>query len=154
MIVGGGIAGLTAAHRLNQARRDFVLLELEREAGGNAACGANAVSAYPWSAHYVPLPNAEATEVLALLEEFGVLTGWSANGLPIYDETMLCADPVERLFTRGRWQEGLVPQTGISADDRRQYDEFFAQMETWRTATGGDGRRAFAIPVDLSSRDP
>ncbi len=154
VVVGGGIAGLTAAHHLQKDGRDFVLLELEREPGGNAACGANAVSAYPWGAHYVPLPNVESTEVLALLEEFGVLTAWSADGLPIYDETMLCAEPVERLFTRGRWQEGLVPQTGVSADDRRQYDEFFAQMEKWRAATGGDGRRAFAIPVDLSSRDP
>ena len=154
VIVGGGIAGLTAAHHLGKDGRDFMLLELEAETGGNAACGVNSVSAYPWGAHYVPLPNAETTEVLSLLEDFGVLTGRSADGLPTYDETMLCADPMERLFTRGRWQEGLLPQTGISADDRRQYDEYFAQMETWRAATGSDGRRAFAIPVDLSSRDP
>ena len=152
VVVGGGIAGLTAAHRLQKSGRDFLLLELEREPGGNSASGANAVSAYPWGAHYVPLPNAECTEVFALLEEFGAITGWR-DGLPIYDETMLCADPMERLFTRGRWQDGLLPQIGVSADDRRQYEEFFAQMETWRAATGSDGRRAFAIPVDLSSRD-
>ena len=153
VIIGGGIAGLTAAHRLQKSGRDFLLLELEREPGGNSASGANAVSAYPWGAHYVPLPNAECTEVLALLEEFGAITGWR-NGLPIYDETMLCADPMERLFTHGRWQDGLIPQIGLTAEDRRQYEEFFAQMETWRTAKGSDGRRAFTIPLDLSSRDP
>ena len=153
VIIGGGIAGLTAAHRLQKSGRKFLLLELENAPGGNSASGANSVSAYPWGAHYVPIPNAESTEVLALLEEFGAITGWR-DGLPFYDETMLCADPMERLFTHGRWQDGLLPQIGITADDRRQYDEFFAQMETWRAAKDRDGCRAFAIPVDLSSRDP
>ena len=40
VIVGGGIAGLSAAWRLQQRGfRDFVLLEMEREAGGNARSG-------------------------------------------------------------------------------------------------------------------
>jgi len=154
VIIGGGIAGLTAAHRLRKSGREFVLLELEHGPGGSSASGENAVSAYPWGAHYVPLPNAESTEVLALLEEFGVITGHDGAGLPIYDETVLCADPMERLFSKGRWHEGLTPQVGLTAEDRRQYDSFFAQMETWRATRGTDGRRAFAIPVDLSSRDP
>lgn len=153
VIIGGGIAGLTAAHRLQKSARNFLILELESSPGGNSTSGENVISAYPWGAHYVPLPNAECTEVLALLEEFGAITGWR-DGLPIYDETMLCADPMERLFTHGRWQDGLIPQIGLTADDRRQYEEFFAQMETWRTAKGSDGRRAFTIPLDLSSRDP
>ena len=56
--------------------------------------------------------------------------------------------------TRGRWQEGLLPQIGISDDDRRQYDEFFARMDHSAAMRGSDGRPAFAIPLDLSSRDP
>lgn len=154
VIVGGGIAGLTAAHRLHQSGREFVLLELEATPGGNSAFGENTVSAYPWGAHYVPLPNPESVEVLALLEEFGVITGRDGDGLPIYDETVLCADPMERLFTRGQWQEGIIPQLGLTAEDRRHYAGFFGQMEEWRAAIGRDGRRAFAIPLDLSSRDP
>jgi hypothetical protein len=153
VIVGSGIAGLTAAHRLHQNGREFVVLELEATPGGNSAFGQNVISAYPWGAHYVPLPNPESVEVLALLEEFGVINGRDRAGLPIYDETMLCADPMERLFTRGQWQEGLIPQLGLSTEDRRHYADFFGQMDQWRESMGRDGRRPFAIPVDLSSRD-
>lgn len=155
VIVGGGIAGLAAARRLDQRnQRDFLLIELEQQAGGNAASGQNAISAYPWGAHYVPLPNDESAEVLALFEELGITRGRDANGAPVYHEEFLCADPMERLFDAGRWQEGLVPQIGITADDRRQYEDFFATMERFRSRRGRDGRPAFAIPLDLSSRDP
>jgi hypothetical protein len=154
-IVGGGIAGLAAARRFErQGVHDFVLLELEHSAGGNAAAGQNSVSAYPWGAHYVPVPNEESTEVLALFEELGLIRGRAANGAPIFDEEALCADPMERLFDAGRWQEGLLPQIGISDTDRRQYDRFFARMTGFRDLRGRDGRPAFAIPLDLSSRDP
>ena len=96
-----GIAGLAAARRLDQrGQRDFLLLELESTAGGNSTSGRNSVAAYPWGAHYLPLPNDESTEVLALLEELGVLRGRDASGAPIYDEEMLCADPNERMSTR------------------------------------------------------
>jgi hypothetical protein len=101
----------------------------------------------------VPLPNEESTEVAALFEELGLITGRDAAGTPIYDELALCADPMERLFTCGRWQEGLLPQLGINDADRAQYAAFFAEMERLRTARGTDGLRAFAIPLDLSSAD-
>jgi hypothetical protein len=154
-IIGGGIAGLAAARRLDRrGQRDLLLIELERQPGGNATSGQNAVSAYPWGAHYVPLPNDESVEVLELFEELGITRGRDANGTPIYDEEFLCADPMERLFDAGRWQEGLLPQIGITEDDRRQYGDFFACMESFRSMRGRDGRPAFAIPLDLSSRDP
>jgi NAD(P)-binding Rossmann-like domain len=154
VIIGGGIAGLAAARRLDQLdQHDFLLIELERQPGGNAASGRNAVSAYPWGAHYVPLPNDESAEVLALFEELGIIRGHDANGSPFYDEEFLCADPMERLFDAGRWQEGLLPQIGITDDDRRQYENFFARMESFRSLRGRDDRPAFAIPIDLSSRD-
>jgi len=155
VIVGGGISGLAAARRLDQhGMRNFLLLELEHEAGGNAASGRNAISAYPWGAHYVPLPNEEATEVLALFEELGLTRGRGVNGAPIFDEESLCSDPMERLFDAGRWQEGLLPQIGITDADRRQYEAFFARMVQFRDRRGNDGQPAFAIPLDLSSRDP
>jgi phytoene dehydrogenase-like protein len=154
VVLGGGIAGLAAARQLQrQGVRDLLLLELENETGGNALSGRNAVSAYPWGAHYLPLPNDESTEVIALLEELGVIQGRAADGAPIYDEYALCADPMERLHQHGGWQEGVLPRRDLTADDRRQYDAFFAQMENFRAAHGSDGRRAFSIPVDRSSRD-
>jgi NAD(P)-binding Rossmann-like domain len=155
VIVGGGIAGLTAAHELErQGIRDFVLLELESQAGGNSVSGENGVSAFPWAAHYLTLPGAEATEVTDLLREFGVIVGDDAQGRPIYREEYLGQDPQERLFLHGRWQEGLVPQLGLSPDERLQIESFQAQMSNLKERRGSDGRAAFVIPVDRSSQDP
>lgn len=154
IIIGGGIAGLAAARRLDQrGQRDFLLLELEPSVGGNSASGSNNVTAYPWGAHYLPIPNDESTDVIALLEELGLIRGRDSSGVLICDEEMLCADPNERLYNYGRWHEGLIPQLGLTAADREQYARFSAQMDAYRRGRGADGRRAFAIPLDLSSRD-
>ena len=154
VIVGGGIAGLSAAWWLERnGHKNFRLLELEHEIGGNSRSGRNAVSAYPWAAHYVPLPTEESTYVRELFEELGVITGYEKD-LPVYNEYYLCADPHERLFIQGQWQDGLVPQVGITESDKRQYKEFFGRMQEFKNAKGRDLRSAFAIPVDASSRDP
>jgi hypothetical protein len=106
VIVGGGIAGLSAGWRLaRKGFNDFEILELEPEAGGNARSGENKVSAYPWGAHYVPLPTKESIYVRELFEELGIITGYE-NAEPVYKEEYLCFDPQERLYIHGRWQEG------------------------------------------------
>lgn len=154
VIVGGGISGLSAARELSKKSfTDFLLLELEAKAGGNAACGANAVSPYPWGAHYIPVPSEESVFVRELFEELGIIEGYDRSGLPVYNEFYLCADPQERLFIHGRWQEGLIPHLGISEKDRQQYAEFFGAMEKFKKSRGRDGKRAFSIPLDLSSQD-
>ena len=57
VIIGGGIAGLSAAWQLDKRGiHDFVLLEMEPQAGGNSRWGENEISKYPWAAHYVPVP--------------------------------------------------------------------------------------------------
>lgn len=104
-------------------------------------------------AHYVPLLTDESVHAAALFEELGIITGRDAAGRPVYDDYALCADPRERLFRFGRWQEELLPDVGVSDDDRRQYRAFFAVMDGYRAARGEDGRKAFAIPLELSSRD-
>lgn len=155
IIVGGGIAGLSAAWWLQRAGfHDFVLLELEADTGGNARSGSNTISAYPWGAHYLPLPGEDAEYVRMLLEELGVIHGYDAQQRPIYDEYALCAAPHERLRVRGQWQDSLVPQLGLSIDDQQQYDAFHAAMEHYRNLRGNDGKPAFTIPLALSSQDP
>ena len=46
--------------------------------------------AYPWAAHYVPVPDASATLVRELFEELGVLKDGE------WDERRLCFSPQER----------------------------------------------------------
>jgi len=153
LIIGGGISGLSAARWLKlHGHEDFELLELEHKPGGNSRSGQNKTSAYPLGAHYITIANAEDRHLAAFLEECGVIRGYE-NGLPVYNEYYLCFDPEERLLINGQWQEGLVPEFGISDTDRRQFKKFFRLMEHFRQARGNDGRYAFDIPVDSSSKD-
>src|SRR5205807_1936508 len=74
VIVGGGIAGLSAAWRLLLAGfDDFVLLELEPRPGGTSGSGTSEVSAYPWGAHYLPVPMKENRALVRLLREMSVV---------------------------------------------------------------------------------
>jgi monoamine oxidase len=154
VIAGGGISGLSAARWLQkQGVNDFVLFDLEKQTGGNTASGQNKVCAYPWGAHYVPIPNNELTEYLAFLQENNVITGYNAQGLPVYNEYHLCFAPEERLYINGTWQPGLVPHYGVPPAEQQQIKRFLEQMETFRYAKGSDGKDAFAIPVNNSSAD-
>lgn len=141
VIVGGGIAGLSAAWRLHKKGfHDFVLLEMEPEAGGNSRWGENEVSRYPWAAHYVPPPNSGAPLVRELFEEFGILHGGE------WEEKHLCHSPQERLFLHGRWQDGLEPEIGATPRDHKQYRRFGEQMREFR-ASG-----TFTIPMEKGAR--
>jgi predicted NAD/FAD-binding protein len=154
VIIGGGISGLAAGYRLAQAGLDdFMLLDPEERPGGNSISGHNEVSAYPWGAHYVPVVTEQASAVKRLFEEFGIITGHDSRGLPVYNEFYVCADPEERLYMYGRWQEGLVPVLGIAPDEEAQYERFFKIMGDYRTRKGRDGKKVFAIPIDKSSQD-
>ena len=154
VIVGGGAAGLSAGWKLLRSGfKDFVVLDLESRAGGNAAWGENEVSRYPWGAHYLPVPGPHARAVRELLRELKVIVG-EKNGRPVYDEDVLCHAPEERLYIHGRWQDGLFPRLGASAADLAERDRFNIQIAALRRRVGSDGRPAFAIPMENSSRDP
>jgi monoamine oxidase len=154
-IVGGGIGGLSAAWKLARSGcDDFLLLELETEAGGNSRAGKNEVSAYPLGAHYLPLPPREARATRQLLAELGVLQGDPEAMHPAYDEKYLCHAPQERLFTNGYWQDGLWPTLGVPKAERAQYARFQDYVGGLRQQRDASGRRLFALPLALSSRDP
>lgn len=149
IIAGGGVAGLAAARRLRQLGiQDYLMLELEHEPGGASIHGKNAINAYPWGAHYVPLPGKDCHEVLQFFADIGLITGHDAADRPIYDELALCHDPQERLFMHGEWHEGLSPTVGLTQTEREQFADFASEIEHWR------GRHAFTLPVDRSSREP
>ncbi|HWQ32684.1 MAG TPA: FAD-dependent oxidoreductase [Blastocatellia bacterium] len=154
VIVGGGVAGLSAAWRLLKAGlTDFTLLELENEPGGTARSGRSQISAYPWGAHYLPVPMSGNSDLIALLDEMGILEGRAEDGSPIVAEQYLCRDPEERVFYRGRWYEGLYLRAGASGDDLAQLDRFNAEINRWVAWRDRRGRRAFSIPVAASSDD-
>jgi len=136
-IVGGGIGGLSAGWRLDQlGMRDWLLLELGSEVGGNSRGGENEVSRYPWGAHYVPVPGKNAVHVRELFRELGVL---DANGT--WDERTLCHSPQERLWQHGRWHEGVEPFDALPRSQREQFARFDAMIGEWRESG------AFQVPM-------
>jgi protoporphyrinogen oxidase len=148
-IIGGGISGMSAGWYLQKhGMADFRLFELEDRAGGNAQWGENRNGRYPWGAHYLPTPGTEAVWVRELLAEMGIYK----NGR--FSEEALVHEMEERLFIYGIWQSGLVPHTGARETDRQQIELFFHTMSVFSAARGRDGRRAFTIPLALSSADP
>jgi phytoene dehydrogenase-like protein len=118
--------------------RDWCLLELAAEAGGNARAGENDTGRFPWGAHYLPLPGPEAVHVRALLRELGVM---DAEGR--YDERVLCHAPQERLWQHGRFHEGLEPFDALPAAQRAQFDRLAALVDAFRA--GG----AFTVPSSV-----
>ena len=154
VIVGGGVAGLSAAWRLLKAGfEDFVLIELERAPGGTARSGTSSITAYPWGAHYLPAPMKDNIALISLLDEMGILEGRDEEADPVVAEQFLCRDPEERVFYRGRWYEGLYLHAGASAEDISQWKSFNAEVSRWVGWRDARGRRAFAIPIERSQID-
>ncbi len=140
LIAGGGVAGLAAAHALRlQGRDDFALLELEDAAGGNSRAGSLQGMACPLGAHYLPVPGDDAREVQDLLEELGLRR--RVAGRWQYDERHLCHSPQERLFFNGEWQDGLLPQHGVSGATLAQYAHFAQHVARMQKAA------RFALPA-------
>ena len=154
VIVGAGVAGLSAARRLKKSGfEDFVLLELEKVPGGTSRSGSAQGISFPWGAHYIPAPMKENRELIALLHEIGVLEGVDSNGGPIVREEFLCRDPEERIFYKGRWYEGLYLHAGESEEDKRQFEKFNLEVGRWVGWRDSQGRRAFTLPISACSDD-
>lgn len=147
VIAGAGIAGLAAARALRLAGHDdFALLELEDGAGGNSRAMQLGGMACPLGAHYLPLPGDAAREVQDLVEELGLRR--RVAGRWQYDERSLCHSPQERLFFRGQWQDGLLPQAGVGPTTLAQYRRFAAAVRASQRAA------RYAIPVRRSAFAP
>jgi hypothetical protein len=152
-ILGSGAAGLSAGWRLaKEGFKDFVLLR-GPEPFGNAAGRVLGGVPCPSGAHYLPLPSMESTHVREMLADFGVLHGNPFAERPEYDERVLVNAPDERLLIGGVWQDGIVPRRGLEADAQEQFKRFFVEVERLRGLKGVDGRRAFTVPLVLSSND-
>ncbi len=157
-ILGGGIAGLTAAWRLaREGYDDFILID-GPEPDGNAAAtrfgiGAETCTA-PRGAHYLPLPSRESTHVREILADLGILRGDPRAERPEYDETAIVHAPEERVWYREAWHEALLPTGSVPPAEAEQHRRFEARLAELRVARGADGRKAFTMPIALSSADP
>ena len=152
-IVGGGVSGLCAAWKLKKAGLDdFILLELEPRLGGTAASGRAESTEFPWGAHYINVPPAEADCVKELLSDLGIIEGYDESGRPRVAEEHILRWPAERLFKDGRWIEWDLLE-GASAEERETMLSFEDDMLSWTLYRGFDGRRAFVLPLSYSTTD-
>ncbi|RYY60317.1 MAG: NAD(P)/FAD-dependent oxidoreductase, partial [Comamonadaceae bacterium] len=140
VVVGAGVGGLAATRALRQQGvDDFVLLDLEDEAGGNSRGGVMGGMACPWGAHYLPVPGDAAVHVQDLLEELGLRR--RVAGRWTYDERHLCHSPQERLYADGAWQEGLLPVHDVG-------EPTWAQCRRFGAAIRAAGREAhYTLPA-------
>ena len=151
-IVGAGPSGLCAAWRLERlGQPNFVVLDLEAQAGGTSSYGGDGVVPYPWGAHYLPLPGPENRALWSLLDEIGLPEPAPGAALPLQIERALVREPEERLYIDGGWQEGLFPASGASPADFAELRRFEAEMARWSRYRDERGRRAFVLPVDRCS---
>lgn len=142
LVVGGGVAGLSAARALQGRGVDVRLLELEDEPGGNSRGVQLQGHAAPLGAHYLPVPGEAAREVRGLLEALGLAR--FALGRWVYDERHLCHSPQERLFFDGAWHEGLLPPAEPGSATAQQYHAFS------RAVTDAQRTLGFTVPTALS----
>ena len=153
VILGSGVAGLTAAWKLAREGHTKFLVVDGPQPDGNAAGGVFGNLAYPTGAHYLPLPSPESFHVREMLHDFGILQRNPGSSRPVYDERFLVHKPHERLLIDGAWQEGIVPKEGVPEAELEEHERFFSEMDRFRAARGSDGRRAFVVPSALSSSD-
>lgn len=154
LVVGGGAAGMAAAWRLSRAGcTDVHVLELESDLGGTARSGQTPRSRYPMGAHYLPAPHPEFSALHTLLDDLGVVLRRDRAGAPEYDPRVICRAPLERHRHRGRWDEGLYPAAGQTADEEAQWVRWHEHLRGLDARRGADGRRLFALPVDRSSAE-
>lgn len=155
LVLGGGIAGLCAAWRLSHAGlEDYQILELESSLGGNSRAQHYPSTPAPWGAHYLPVPTRESRVVRRILQEMNLLLGIREDGTPLYDHHDLCHMPEERIYVFGRWEAGLFPVAGCQNEDLKQLKAFEEHIEGWQSWRDRQGRKAFALPLEFSSRDP
>jgi hypothetical protein len=153
VIAGSGVAGLTAAWQLTKRGVRDVLQLTGPEEYGNAASGQSGELAFPTGAHYLPLPSLESVHIREMLSDFVVIVRDAFSERPVFDELYLVHAPAERVLYRSAWQEGYLPTESIETSERAEHARFFDAVDTFSTARGSDGLRAFVVPLAASSSD-
>jgi predicted NAD/FAD-dependent oxidoreductase len=150
LVVGGGVAGLSALRSLAAAGVSGAqLIELEDSVGGNSRGHMLGGMGCPLGAHYLPVPGPAAIEVSAWLHEIGLLRS-DAAGVHA-NERHLCHSPQERLFIDGAWQDGLLPRSEARPgwpQTLTQYRRFAQRVRELQQGLG------FSLPTHRSRWSP
>lgn len=150
VIVGGGVSGLSSAYFLEKQNiSDYVLLEMNDHLGGNAAASQTKGNKFPLGAHYLSLPNPSNIHLIDFLKELKLITEETEKGL-VYSEEHLVHAPDERLLYRGNFQEGLVPEYGITTEVKVEIEHFLETMKEWKYKKSETGKDIFSIPLSTS----
>lgn len=153
-IIGGGVSGLCAAWRMQQAgMTDFVILERASEMGGTAKGGEHDGHRFPWGAHYVDPPSKELRSLCKIYEDCGLIVGYHpVDKQPICDPQYIVRLPHRNIFAKGQWSQGRYPWHLMKQADYQDLERFERIAYHWSDWLDSSGKRAFGYPLDAVSR--
>lgn len=156
LVVGGGLAGLTAAHKLvKEGVTSLLVLDKEPTMGGYAKRGEDATGAWGQGSAYTVFPYNDG--LYELYTDLGIMTGLDADELPILDPSVVLGEPVNTALVGGQW----VPDPWSSGIDALPFSQevrdglaaFRDDMLAWYSYVGSDDGAAFDTPTDASTAD-
>jgi len=111
LIVGGGLAGLSAAHRLRN--RDYLVIELSDRPGGTSGAEIHNGLEMAQGAHYdLAYPSYYGEEAIKMLEDLDIIKFNAFSKLYDFTDTRYLIDPrhKENCFSNGEFTEDVLPE--------------------------------------------
>ena len=148
VVLGGGMSGLTVAHKLRKEGFERVLvLEKEDLPGGMCRGQETQGMQYAIGAHYAEYPLPNQPLLCEIYEDCGVVQGYDAKGWPQVPEHFLVRGEASNLFVEGEWLPENFPFSVATEADIKEYERFEArcrELSEWKDKAG---KRAFGLPL-------
>ncbi len=154
VIIGGGVSGLAAARRLLRSGvTNLLLVDNERELGGQSRAGELGGLPYPYAAHFVEAPHPRAAYLVALYRELGIVSAIDDRGWPVINPDHQLDAPLIKTRANGRWETDSFPSQIAQSADLAALKRFYGEMFAWANWRDELDRPAFGTPVALTSPD-